>query len=146
LTLVVDASVALKWFFREEGSDRAAALFDSTETLIAPDLLLAEVCNGGWKAVRSGTALPVQVEIAAARLPLALDELVSGAGLCSEAVAAALELDHPVYDCMYLALARQRQARLVTADRRLLGRLAGTHWAAHAIGLWDVPSTARGTA
>jgi predicted nucleic acid-binding protein len=54
LTLVIDASVALKWFIDEDGSDRAAALLDGKELLIAPDLIVAEVCNAGWKAVRAG--------------------------------------------------------------------------------------------
>ena len=37
-------------------------------------------------------------------------------------------LDHPVYDCLYLALAEAEDARLVTADQRLLTRLRGSAW------------------
>jgi predicted nucleic acid-binding protein len=135
LTLVIDASVALKWFIDEDGSDRAAALLDGKELLIAPDLIVAEVCNAGWKAVRAGTALPQQLEVMAARLPVVLDELVPLANLAPDAVAAALALDHPVYDCCYLVLASQRQAHLVTAHRRLLARVAGTRWDAGVVAL-----------
>jgi predicted nucleic acid-binding protein len=39
-------------------------------------------------------------------------------------------LRHPVYDCFYLALAEREDATLVTADRRLIGRLAGSRWEA----------------
>jgi predicted nucleic acid-binding protein len=60
--------------------------------------------------------------------------------LCSDAVAAALELNHPVYNCFYLALAWERAVPLVTADRRLLTRIADTQWAAHAVGLSNVPA------
>jgi predicted nucleic acid-binding protein len=129
LTLVIDASVALKWFLQEPGSEAAAALLDAADLLIAPQLIVAEVCNAGWKAVRAGTALPEQLEIAAARLPAVLDELVPLAGLAVDAVAAATALDHPVYDCFYLALAAQRNARMMTADRRLSMRVTGTRWA-----------------
>jgi predicted nucleic acid-binding protein len=51
-------------------------------------------------------------------------------------VAIARDLDHPDYDCFYLALAEQRQATLVTADRRLLNRVRGTQWASVAMGLY----------
>jgi predicted nucleic acid-binding protein len=47
-----------------------------------------------------------------------------------------VELRHPAYECFYLALAEERRAKLVTADRRLLGRLAGTPWQEDAISLW----------
>jgi predicted nucleic acid-binding protein len=50
--------------------------------------------------------------------------------LASRAVELALDLDRPVYDCFYLALAEAEKVRLVTADRRLQNRLGGTPWAA----------------
>ena len=139
MTLVIDASVALKWFLQEADSDRAADVLNQADLLIAPELILAEVCDAGWKAVRAGTARPEQLEIAAARLPAALDELVPLMELAAEAVRAAMEFDHPVYDCFYLVLAGRRDARLVTADRRLLGRVAATRWAKLAVPLaeWD---------
>ena len=49
---VVDASVALKWFKQEGGSDEARTLL-LREPLIAPELILAEVLNAAWKAVGS---------------------------------------------------------------------------------------------
>ncbi|HEY1935142.1 MAG TPA: type II toxin-antitoxin system VapC family toxin [Acetobacteraceae bacterium] len=135
MTLVIDASVALKWFLQEAGSDEAAALLDREDLLIAPDLIVAEVCNAGWKAVRAGTALAQQLEVAAARLPAVLDELVPLRALAADAAAASLALDHPAYDCFYLALAAQRDARLVTADRRLLRPVADTRWARYVVAL-----------
>jgi predicted nucleic acid-binding protein len=40
--------------------------------------------------------------------------------LLRDAVSLALELRHPVYDCLYLALAAQRGTFMVTADQRLV--------------------------
>ena len=40
----------------------------------------------------------------------------------------AIELDHPAYDCVYLALARRRGAPLVTSDQKLVTRLARTRY------------------
>lgn len=128
MSSVVDASVALKWFVEEDGSPQAAELLARGEQLIAPDLIIAEACNAAWKAVRAGFMLAEQHDRLAARLPSVLDELVPSASLAARASVIARILDHPVYDCFYLALAEQRVARLVTADRRLLRRLAGTDW------------------
>ncbi len=140
MTRVIDASVALKWFVEEDGTAQAAALLAGSDWLIAPDLILAEVGNAAWKAVRSGMMLPEQFDHAAARLPVAFDELVPLAGLSRRAAAIALALDHPVYDCCYLAVAEARDAPLVTADRRLLRRLADTPWARLVIDLRSVPT------
>jgi predicted nucleic acid-binding protein len=133
---VIDASIALKWFIEEDGSAQAAALLTGPHTLIAPDLIIAEVANAGWKAVRSGGMTREQHDHAAARLALAFDDLVPLASLAPRAVVIARALDHPVYDCFYLALAEKRQAMLVTADGRLLKRLHGTQWAPLAMDLY----------
>jgi predicted nucleic acid-binding protein len=42
------------------------------------------------------------------------------------ALAIAIELHHPAYDCFYLALAEQNNSSFVTADDRLIRRCAGT--------------------
>ena len=128
MTLVVDASVAFKWFVDEDGSEQASALLATSELLIAPDLIVAEVCNATWKAVRSGTMLSEQQDHAAARLAVAFDELVPMAPLARRAVEMSRMLDHSVYDCFYLALSEQRGAKLVTADQRLLQRVTGSEW------------------
>jgi hypothetical protein len=36
----------------------------------------------------------------------------------------AVELDYPAYDCLYLALAAERDCRFVTADERFVRKLA----------------------
>ncbi len=61
-----------------------------------------------------------------------------GLRLAARSLALAADLDHPVYDCLYLALAELREASLVTADQRLLARLAGTPWASRALSLYDL--------
>jgi predicted nucleic acid-binding protein len=136
---VIDASVALKWFIEEAGTARASALLTGPHTLIAPDLIIAEVANAGWKAVRSGGMTQAQHDHAASRLPLAFDHLIPLASLAPRAVAISRALDHPVYDCFYLALAEDRNATLVTADGRLLNRLRGSRWAPLAADLYTLP-------
>jgi predicted nucleic acid-binding protein len=113
---IVDASVALKWVIDEEGSEAASAL--AAESLISPSIILAECANALWaKALRREiTAAEVLERLALLRaapvLLVPLEELVE------DATRLAVTLGHPVYDCLYLALAVRENTRLVTADQQ----------------------------
>ena len=48
-----------------------------------------------------------------------VDQIEPDRHLQVEALALACHLNHPVYDCLYLALARREAAFLLTADQRL---------------------------
>jgi predicted nucleic acid-binding protein len=112
---VVDASVAVKWVIDEEGSDAAADL--AGESLSAPDLLLAECANVLWVKARRREITNEEVleRLALLRsapvLLVPLEELIEGA------TRLAVILDHPVYDCLYLALAIRENTRLITSDQ-----------------------------
>ena len=128
--LVVDASVATKWFIVEKDAPTARELVRSDNLLIAPDLIVAEVLNVAWKRLIRKDLAWDQVAHVPVALPKLLAELWPTRWLASRAFVIAAELRHPVYDCFYLALAERQEATLVTADRRLLGRLAGSPWGA----------------
>ena len=123
---VVDASVAVKLLVDEPDSDAARELAASGHELHAPRLMASEVGNALWRKARLG-----QIERADAGAALAWiadmplrwndDETVS-----ADAVRLALALDHPVYDCVYLALAHRIGAMVVTADRRFVTAVAPT--------------------
>jgi predicted nucleic acid-binding protein len=133
MTLVVDASVALKWFLADEAyRAEARAVLGSGEALMAPDLIVAETCNAAWRGVRVGRMRQDQAEEMARSLPGMIDSLVAGPVLAERAIGLASQLDHAVYDCFYVALAEANDALLITADARLLGKLAGTPWSARA--------------
>lgn len=92
---------------------------------IAPDLALIELLNAGWKSERAGLITREQMEAMATLTPQLLGEVVPcDRPLLQGALTWCTRLDHPAYDCLYLALAEQRQATLVTADQRLLRTLA----------------------
>ena len=57
-------------------------------------------------------------------------------------MAIAGQLDHPVYDCLYLALAEAEQTKLVTADLQLLGKVRTTPWEQSVVNLSDYHSVA----
>lgn len=128
MALVVDASVALKWFVEEPGSAEARRLWRQTPDLAAPDILVAEVCNAAWKKVRRAELVPAHATAIARRLARGVLTYSRSEALAGRATAIALELDHPVYDCLYLALAEAQASVVVTADRRLTTRLEGSSW------------------
>jgi predicted nucleic acid-binding protein len=130
LIFVVDASVAVKWFINEPDRPAARRLLEPHGRLIAPDLIVAEVSSAMWKRVVAGEGDARQAPLMASSLPRFFARLLPLAPLAARALEIAAELRHPVYDCFYLALAEREETTLVTADRRLIGRLAGSPWEA----------------
>lgn len=144
MTLVVDASVAFKWFLSgESDGDLALGILRDGDLLVAPDLVIAEVCNAAWKSARLGRITPVQVREIATALPRYFDKLVASALLATRAVEISEQLDHPVYDSLYLALAEAEQARVVTADSHLAGKVRRTQWKNRVAHLPDISRPTR---
>lgn len=122
-SLVVDASVATKWFLPEVHSEDALRLLDEPYRLLAPDLLYSEVGNTLWKrVVKKEISQKQSIEIIRALETLPLVSFAT-----KPLVAAALEVacrtGRTVYDSVYLALAAHHDCRLVTADRRFYNAL-----------------------
>ena len=125
-SLVVDASVAAKWFLPEVHSEEALRLLETPYRLLVPDLLYSEVANTLWKRVVSREIAAKQaIEIAGV-----LESVPLAAFPAKPLMAAALDIacrtGRTVYDSVYLALATQQNCRLVTADRRFYNALSKT--------------------
>jgi predicted nucleic acid-binding protein len=119
MNLIVDASVAVKWVAEEPGSEKARDLVGSGDRLLAPDLVLAEAGNALRKKLARGIIDRVQAIIGVQIVERAFDELFPARPLVHAAIGLAFDLDHPVYDCIYLALAARENLSVVTADERL---------------------------
>jgi predicted nucleic acid-binding protein len=119
VTIVVDASVAAKWALKEEHSVAANAV-RTEESLIAPSLIAAELGSVFWKAFRRGALSPADAAMALKLSLLPFQELIATETLHHQALAFAIDLKHPVYDCFYLALAERENAPLVTADEAMI--------------------------
>jgi len=123
LTWVIDASVALKWVIPEVLSDKADRIRAGDDEILAPDLLLVEVANALWKKTTSKEISPAEADRAFDLLNESGIDLRPTAPLLTRAMDIARRLNHPAYDCVYLALADREQASFVTDDRRLLRRI-----------------------
>ena len=123
MSVIVDASVAAKWLLVEPDSDRAQALLAAWQKGavdgLAPSVLPVEVASTVWKRAIRGF-IPAET---AARLFEKFRELDFPLAPVEESMTTALALAlrhrHPIYDCLYVALALQTRWDLVTADERL---------------------------
>lgn len=139
--LVIDASVAIKWLVHEHDSWMAVQLRDAGQALYAPFLLASEIANILWNKARMGE---INKESAMRSSNLAMNfplRWANDVDLLSEAVEISLAIDHPAYDCMYIALANRIRGTLVTADTRLTRAVASTSYETMVVPLQDFKPT-----
>lgn len=137
---VVDTSVAIKWLIDETDSDRALSL--RNHDLAAPALLRIEAANV-LRTLRARQALTArQAQDLFAFLQTAPVTIVEhDDALERHALDIAIDLSHPVYDCLYVALALRTGRTLVTADARFLRALAASAYAGSAVSLAEFAAT-----
>ena len=122
--LVVDTSVAVKWFFDEPESSAAVNLLEEARAgrlaLVVPDLVYPEFGNAVRKrVVRDGLAPEDGAVVVAAFTRVAFHAVLPTRLLVPAAYRLALESGATVYDAIFLAAAGRAKAALVTADERL---------------------------
>jgi Predicted nucleic acid-binding protein, contains PIN domain len=130
-TVVVDASVAVKWCLPagredlvEEAEDLLAACRRDEVRFLVPDLFWVELANALWKAVRRGD---ISEENAESALSLVRDlgiATVPSLDLVASAMNIAVSQGRTVYDSLYVVVAMQSRTDLITADERLANALA----------------------
>lgn len=124
--IVVDASAALRWFIPAFPTASTYPLPATDQPLVAPELFLAEVRNTALVHIRKKEITQGQ----AVAMVATIDRIMTGyfpmSGLAAMAWSMALEFDHSVYDCFYIALARQLDTVLVTADERMMRKFSST--------------------
>jgi predicted nucleic acid-binding protein len=117
LIFIVDASVAVKWFIKEDLHEQAIALSEFGHELIAPNLIFAEVANVLRRRVRLGHISSEQAARAVGNLGDAFKDIVPIERVIGSAFEKSAELDHSVYDIVYLVCALERPGSfLVTSD------------------------------
>ena len=123
MTLVIDASVAIKWLLPETDSDKARSVLEEAGagrfSLLAPELLPVEVASSLWKRANRGELGPEEIEGHFDRFVAVSPSLIGVAQLTRDALLLAVKYRHPIYDCLYVALALAAQCPLVTADAKL---------------------------
>jgi len=136
-TLVVDASVAVKWLVLEDMSDVTRELYGIGDHLVAPRLITTEIANALARKTMQGMLTRREASYHFNSLPQFLPDLMDVDELIEPAFESACTLRHPIYDLIYLEAARKVDAQLVTADRRFTAKIAGTDLARHVTLLSD---------
>jgi len=116
---VLDASAALRLVCHDPMAASWAEQLQQASLVLAPELMLTEVANALWKLQRAGSLAGLDPQLLLADARDLVDQIDPDRHLQVEALALACHLDHPVYDCLYLALARREAAVLLTADQRM---------------------------
>ena len=119
LACVLDASAAVRLILGDPTAAGLAELIRAAPLVLAPELMLTEVANALWKLQRAEQLAGLEPQQLLADATDLVDRVEPDRHLQAEALALACPLGHPVYDCLYLSLARREAATLITADRRL---------------------------
>lgn len=132
--IAIDASLAVKWYLDEALADEAEdILFENHGAILVPDIFIIEVTSALVRRANIDKAKRADSEAAIARF-MSLFETGAIAAIRSEpetvarAAGIAMNLGHPIKDCIYLVLAMERKCPLVTADAKFADK---------AQGIWD---------
>jgi predicted nucleic acid-binding protein len=123
---VVDATVAVGWSITLPYTHACNRLLQEASALIAPDLIIAEVTNAFFQQAKTGLADTARLTDALNLLPRWFAEIVPCSTLRVRAFQLANELQHPAYDCFYLALALDRNVKFLSADVQFLRKVQAT--------------------
>ena len=136
----VDASALVKAAIPEEYSDVMRRIVGMHEAgairLIAPDFIFTECANVLWKHIRRGDLSVAEAEFSLAELRSRNIPLVPQGALLDDALRFASAYGSSVYDALYCALAQRENADLITADARLVNRVAGSGVGALTLPAW----------
>jgi predicted nucleic acid-binding protein len=143
--IVLDASVAVKWFLPERVetlAPEALALLNQCGKneiqIIVPDLFWVEFASVLWKAIRRGNFPKSSADAALASLKRFDFPTVPSLKLLDNAFQIATDYGRSVYDSLYVALALQTNSQLITADERLANSLAA-HFPVKWLGsIWNI--------
>jgi len=124
---VVDSSVAIKLYVKEEFSDRTRKLLkDGSSRFYVPDFIFLECTNILLKYFRRmGLSLETAQENLYRLRKLRL-HLVRVPPLVLPVIRLASEYDLSAYDATYATLARSLAVPLVTADEKMIRKLKGS--------------------
>jgi predicted nucleic acid-binding protein len=139
MPVVVDANIAIKWIVSEDLEAEARSLLMHEEHFEAPDFFLAEVANTIWTKRRRGEIGPYEAEAGLRFIRRQIATFHSSDSLYERAFSLALRLDHPAYDCFYLACAEAADTVLVTADSPLCRAVARAGLGHRVRHLADIP-------
>jgi predicted nucleic acid-binding protein len=133
--LVIDANIAAKWYLPETDSEAAEKLFADGLEFHAPNFLATEFANIYWKHCVAGRTSMDAWRVASRQLKKSIPFWHSDEQLHEQAFDLAIAHKHPIFDCLYLALAIQIDGVVVTADKQFCNQFGKTEYGVRVIAL-----------
>ena len=140
--LVLDASIAAKWFlpvadepYANEAKDLLHAYDEGKVGFAAPDVFWPELGNVFAKAARRGRISHAHAEVAILQAQNLTIRLLPSVHLLSSALKIALVHQRALYDSLYVATAMMIGKDFITADEKLANAI-GTRFPIRWIGSW----------
>jgi len=120
MIVVLDASAACELLLHRPKAAAVDERLRSAQQVLVPDLFVSEVANVLWKYIKAK-----ELDLAMAQTCLDLgvklaDRIIAASTLMQEALVTSAAAKHPIYDMLYIILARREGARLLSMDRKLL--------------------------
>jgi predicted nucleic acid-binding protein len=131
--IVIDASLAVKWYLDEKWADEAEDILAEHQGDIAvPDIFVAEVTGALVRRANIDRSKRSESEASIARFmglfeTGALTAIRSTPETIAQAASLAMDLGHPLKDCIYLVLAMEGDCALVTCDARFAAKVRKVH-------------------
>lgn len=124
MIVTLDVCAAVELVLGRPRRAAVAAALEKADWVIAPALYVYEAANTLWKYHRMGGLPQAELGHAFQHLLELVDEFLEAERLAEEAMALACELNHPVYDAIYLAACQKWHAALLTLDAKLASTAA----------------------
>ena len=123
---VLDASAAIKIVLQQTVTKKLTDYLKQADWVIAPDIFVSEVTNVFWK-YHEFEDLPVKdCEYSLNKTILLIDDYIQTKELYQEAFSFSCQVNHSVYDSMYLICARRHSGIFISVDKKL-NKLAQKH-------------------
>lgn len=124
--VIVDASVAFKWFLKnEENIDQALTILtlhqNKQNVILVPDILFYELANA-WATKTALTVKGIKTFLKDLQ-NIKLEIEVINFELLNQAVVLSKKYKISLYDAIYIALARQKKYLFITADQKLASKV-----------------------
>jgi predicted nucleic acid-binding protein len=144
IACVVDDSVGIKLVITEPLSSEAHALFahlarDPAARFFTPDLFDIECANILWKHIQRSGYPPVDAQLNIATLTALALQRISITTLAADALGLAVTHKITAYDACYVAAVQRLAVPLITADTKLVNKMAGTSCQVLDLGGLNIP-------
>lgn len=118
--VVIDTSVAVKWFVEESGSQKAVKILEDYQEghikITAPEIISLELANALYFAARFKGKILKEALSSFYRLGLSLIPLSEP--LLQESSLYMQKFNIGIYDALFISLAEKEKISLITADKK----------------------------